>query len=417
MKNLEVKMTIKTLARKGIARREIARQLQLNEATVRYHLKRMADGTEDGRARQRRLAAEFDAWIENWLESMGSVANSAALHEWLVTECSYPGSLRSLQRYLAERYPAPAVRTRRRVETPPGAQAQIDWAHFPGVSVAGVTAELNAFVLTLSYSRLFALIWASSQSQMNWLACHNRAFARIKGVPAVARIDNVKTAVAQGSGPWGRLNECYRRYAETMRFHVDPCLPREPRAKGKVERNVRTIRALIDPASQHWESLEQLQADTDLRVAISNQGRRCPVTGTSVVEAWEAERKFLGPLPELPEPFDTIATRTVGPDCMIPFEGRHYSVPFAHVGSPVEARGTAGRVQIYRGRDIVASHERGTVHRVVIDTAHYEGPATATHLAPTPLGRMGRCLERLAAIPVVHRPTNLYAAIAEELAR
>ena len=53
MTNLEVKMTIKTLARKGMAQREIARQLELNEATVRYHLRRMAEGSEDGRARQR----------------------------------------------------------------------------------------------------------------------------------------------------------------------------------------------------------------------------------------------------------------------------------------------------------------------------------------------------------------------------
>jgi transposase len=417
MTDPEVKMTIKTLARKGVARREIARQLELNEATVRYHLRRMANGTEDGRSRQRRLAADFDAWIENWRESMGSVANSTALHEWLVTECGYPGSLRSLQRYLAERYPAPKLRTRRRVETPPGAQAQIDWAHFPGVPVAGTTANLSAFVLTLSYSRQYAVVWAASQSQIHWLECHNRAFARIQGVPAVARIDNVKTAVVHGSGPWGRLNECYRRYAQTMRFHIDVCLPREPRAKGKVERNVRTIRGILDPASQHWESLEQLQAYTDLQVAFSNQRRRCPATGTSVVAAWEAERRHLAPLPPMPEPFDTIASRTVGEDCMVAFEGRQYSVPFAYARATVEIRGTAGRVQVWRGRDLVASHERGTAQRIVIDTSHFEGPATATVLPPMPLGRMGRCLERLGEMPVTHRPTDLYAAIAEELAR
>jgi transposase len=417
MTNLEVKMTIKTLARKGMAHREIARQLELNEATVRYHLKRIALGTQDGRALQRRLAADFDAWIESWRESMGSVANSAALHGWLVTECGYPGSLRSLQRYLAERYPAPRIRTRRRVETPPGAQAQVDWAHFPGVQIAGVQTDLNAFLMTLSHSRFYALVWAVSQSQTNWLDCHNRAFARIDGIPAVVRIDNVKTAVVQGAGPWGRLNECYRRYAQTVRFHVDPCLPREPRAKGKVERNVRTVRAMIDPANQAWESLEHLQAYSDLRVATSNEGRRCPATGTSVVQAWLAERRHLAPLPPLPEPFEAIASRTVERDCMVAFEGRQYSVPFGLVGRAVEVRATARRVQIYLGLEMVASHERGTAHRVVINASHYDGPSTPTHQAPMPLGRMGRCLERLGDLPVTHRPTDLYAAIAEELAR
>ena len=33
-------------------------------------------------------------------------------------------------------YPAPVIRARRRVETPPGAQAQVDWTHFSQVVVS-----------------------------------------------------------------------------------------------------------------------------------------------------------------------------------------------------------------------------------------------------------------------------------------
>lgn len=40
MSDPEVKMTIKTLARQGVPKRQIARHLKLNEATVRYHLNR-----------------------------------------------------------------------------------------------------------------------------------------------------------------------------------------------------------------------------------------------------------------------------------------------------------------------------------------------------------------------------------------
>jgi hypothetical protein len=32
-------------------------------------------------------------------------------------------------------------------------------------------------------------------------------------VPAVLRIDNVKTAIARGAGAWGVINETYRRFA------------------------------------------------------------------------------------------------------------------------------------------------------------------------------------------------------------
>ena len=283
--------------------------------------------------------------------------------------------------------------------------------------VDGRPVALSAFAMMLSHSRMPAIRWADSQNLASWLGCHNRAFESLGGIPAVLRVDNCKTAVVHGAGPWGTLNEGYRRYALTVRFHVDPCLPREPRAKGKVERGIRTLRGTIDPTSRPWESLEELQAESDRRVAASAQRRRCPATGTSVAEAFAAERPFLAPLPILPEPFDTLATRTVGADCMVAFEARQYSVPFRLVGERVEVRGVHRRVQILHGAEIVAEHPRGTDTRVVIDRRHYEGEGSATHVPPMPLGRLGAVLERLGELPVEHRPADLYGTVAEELAR
>jgi transposase IS66 family protein len=60
-----------------------------------------------------------------------------------VSEYGYAGSLRSIQRYWARTHPAPAIRARRRVETPPGAQAQVDWAHFPGIVVGALQAKIS----------------------------------------------------------------------------------------------------------------------------------------------------------------------------------------------------------------------------------------------------------------------------------
>ena len=48
--DLEIRMTIKTLAAKGVPKRAIARQLDLSEGTVRYHLSPLAAGARDGRA-------------------------------------------------------------------------------------------------------------------------------------------------------------------------------------------------------------------------------------------------------------------------------------------------------------------------------------------------------------------------------
>jgi transposase len=114
---------------------------------------------------------------------------------------------------------------------PPGAQAQVDWAQFPGVVVAGQAITLQAFHMVLSHSRMDAVVWMPGQDQLSWLAGHNRAFERLGGIPAVVRVENTKTAVVRGAGPWGQLNETYRRYALTVRFHIDPCQPYSPEHK------------------------------------------------------------------------------------------------------------------------------------------------------------------------------------------
>ncbi len=412
--NEEARMTLKELFRRGWTRCRIAKVLGVSEGAVRYHLKRQAEEAEDGRSRQRQLAEGWSVAIEAWMEGLGeSPLNLARLHEWLVEEHEYPGSLRSVQRYVGRHFPPPRKRARRRVETPAGAQAQADWATFTGVPVGGRQRDLYAFHLQLSHSRHDAVVWSERKDQLSWLAAHNGSLRRLEGVPATIRVDNEKTAVSEGAGAWGRINPAYRRYALAARFHVDACPPRSPGHKGKVERRIRDQRLGADPRGRRWESLEELQEWTDDRMRRSALRRICPATGTSVHEAWLAEKPMLGPLPVLPEPFDLVGARKVAVDCTIRFEGRTYSVPFALVGRTVEARGCARAVQVLWEGRVVASHPRRTASRVVIDPRHYEGEAEAEILPPLPLGRMGRRLEEIAAMEPQRRPLDLYAALAE----
>ena len=411
--DLEIRMTIKTLAERGTSCAEIGRLLKLPESNVRYHLHRIRSGAGDGRALRPRRAAAVAEAIEHWMhQNEGAPQNLAALHGWLVAEHDYPGSLRSVQRFVADRYGRPPRRARRRVETPPGSQAPLDWAIFPGVSVGGERRELSALLLSLSYSRYCVLWWSLRRDQLSWLSGHNELLRRIGGVPAVIRVDNDTAAVAHGAGPRGTLSEPYRRYALTVRFHVDLCLPRQPQTKGKIERRVRASRSRVDPMREHWRDLAELQSFSDEQLRADALRRRCPATGTTVQVAWDQERPLLAALPMLPEPFDTVATRTVAIDCLVGFEGRQYSVPLALVGQRVEVRGVAGRVHVVSGHDIVANHARHTAERLVIDPRHYDGPSTPRVTAPPPLGRMGRRLQEIAAMPVAHRPIDLYAALA-----
>lgn len=408
-------MTIKHLAGKETPKREIARLLGVDESTVRYHLHRQASAAVDGRSRQRQRAEDWSEAINHYIASLDEdgPVNLAALYDYLVCEHDYPGSLRSVQRYYRKRYPRPRIRARRRVETPPGAQAQVDWDEYRRLLVGGREVPGYRFHMKLSFSRMPATVWAPRKDTLSWLQVHSEAFKRLGGVPATVRVDNVKTAVARGAGPWGELAPAYRRFAQAVRFHIDPCLPRSPEHKGKVERDILDHQLTDDVRRSAWDSWEELQEHSDQLDRKLAARRICPATGATVLQSWHQERPLLGALPVLPEPFDLVATRRVGRDCTVGFEGRRYSVPFALLGRQVEVRGCARVVQVLRDGGVVAEHPRHSRERILIDPAHYQGEATAEVLPPVPLGRMGRKLQEIASLAPTRRPVDLYAALAE----
>jgi transposase len=415
--SLEARMTIIELLRRGWSRVAIAKSLRVTEGAVRYHDRRRQEGQSDGRkGRQQHRLAALSSEVEAWLAADGSrreKLNLGALHEYLVAEHGYTGSLRSVQRYFQAHYAPPPRRARRRVETPPGAQAQADWAFFPGTVVGRRSVDLLGFHLQLSWSRFAALVWSLRKDQLAWQEVHIAGLTRLRGVPACIRVDNEKTAVVRGAGAWGEHNPSYQRFAERARFHIDVCPPRAPQSKGKIERRIRDHRHWLDPRSHEWDSLEQLQAWTDEQLRQRADRRMCPATGGSVLMAWEHEQPLLGELAELPRPFDVVVSRRVAHDCTVQFEGRTYSVPFGLLDREVEIYGCSGEVEIRHGGSLVATHPRATAERIVLNPAHYEGEATDQVLPPLPLGRMGQRLAEIAAMVPEKRPVDLYAAFAE----
>jgi hypothetical protein len=130
-----------------------------------------------------------------------------------------------------------------------------------------------------------------------------------------------------------------------------------------------------------------------------------------VAESWVAESPTLTPLPEiLPEPFDDVGVRMVGIDCLVAFEGRQYSVPFAYR----RAGGSAWlRAHGSDPQGLSCALRPPAPARLVIDPAHYDGTSTPRVVAPPPLGRMGAKIMELATASVAHRSIEYYAALAE----
>jgi len=266
--------------------------------------------------------------------------------------------------------------------------------------------------MVLSHSRKAVVVWCRRKDQLAWHHAHNEAFRRLGGIPAVLRIDNLKTGIVRGAGPWGQINTAYRAYARSVGFHIDACLPRCPEDKGKVENKVGAIRRRLRLTGP-YPGLDALQGHSDEQLTRWDERRTCPATGSSVQASWLDEQRSLRSLPLLPEVFDVVATRIVHTDCTVNFEDRTYSVPFRLCGLAVEVRGCAAVVQILHGGRVVAEHPRASRERVVLNPAHYDGPGDERVAPPVPLGRLGRRLQEIVMQPVEQRPIDLYAALAE----
>jgi transposase len=136
----EARAAMTVLLKQGHSQSAVARMLGVSEGTVRYHQRRSASGAVDGRTTQVGKAAAVAEAIAHWRsQQQAGRVNLAALHDWLKREHGYNGSLKSVQRYWRRTFPAPAIRARRRVETPMGAQAQVDWAEYPDMVIGRET--------------------------------------------------------------------------------------------------------------------------------------------------------------------------------------------------------------------------------------------------------------------------------------
>lgn len=384
---------------RGVSVRQLACQLGVTEGALRYRLIRAAEGPGvDGRTRQPTALDGLEDVVEAIQERLddgrlrgeGRPCQAREIYEVLVRDHGYEGSYKAVVRHLRRKHGSVKLRALRRVETPPGVQAQHDWYEVE-TPIGGRRERLQMLTGTLSHSRA-RFSWASQdQTQLSWHTGHLALFERYGGVPLWVRIDNLKTGVASGAGPSAVLNASYRVFARTCGFEIDPCRPAKGGDKGKAERSVRTFRSVYGQVLRTGAgTLEEFQWRLDERSQQLLDRLTCPVTGTSVREAWEAERRLLQPLPTMAEPFDVIVTRRVSRDCLVSFEGRRYSVPFAWIGRQVDVLGTHAHVLVRAQGSEIARHARGTKARLLIDPEHYEGASTDRVERPTPLGQRGR---------------------------
>jgi hypothetical protein len=228
----EEAMTIEVLHVRGVPKRAIGRALGVDEKAVRYRLLHpRRPGQPDGRAKTHRAeppAAVIEAWTGPQLAA-GEAVNLALMYAWLCAEHGYPGTLRSLERYVRARYPRPRIRARRRIETPPDAQAQ--------GGLGGVSARADRWrrdrparvpPLAVALAPLGGdLVGAAGPAGLAVGA--QRCVRAARRCPGESADRQPEDGGDLGRGSVGGLHPAYRAYARAVGFHVDAARPRAPR--------------------------------------------------------------------------------------------------------------------------------------------------------------------------------------------
>jgi transposase len=159
----------------------------------------------------------------------------------LIGKVSYPTFKRFAR---ANKFVLQSDRTTCRIEVPPGSELQLDYAQVclwldPDT---GRRRRLYAFIGTLSHSRLKYAELTTRQNQASFTGSHVRMFDAFGGVPARVILDNLKSGVLTPDLYDPRFNRSYGELAQHYGLFLDPARVRHPRDKGKVERDVQTVR-------------------------------------------------------------------------------------------------------------------------------------------------------------------------------
>jgi len=109
-----------------------------------------------------------------------------------IQEQGYPGKETQVKAFVREIRPPKEVLAVWRFETPPGEQAQVDWAHVGYVVEDGVRRKAYAFVMVLGYSRFRFVAFTTRTDTAELIRLHLEAFQLFGGFPKTIHSAQVK---------------------------------------------------------------------------------------------------------------------------------------------------------------------------------------------------------------------------------
>jgi transposase len=278
-----------------------------------------------------------------------------------------------------------------RLETFPGEQAQVDWAHFGHVMVGRARRALSCFVMTLSYSRALYLEFFFDQTTENFLRGHVHAFEAWNGQPRTILYDNLKSAVLERRGPQIHFNPRLIELTAHYHFTARPCQVRAGNQKGRVERAIRYVRDSFWAGRSFTTLAECNRQAWQWRDQVAHQRRWPQQDDRTVEQVFREEQPRLIPLPLHRFDTDRIETVCSRKTIYVRFDLNDYSIPPEAVGRPLTLVASDTSVRILDGATEIARHIRSyDRQQQVLDPSHRDAVLKLKSRAfhATPAGRL-----------------------------
>lgn len=334
----------------------IAREAGLHRGTVRRILENRGICCANIRIRKR-LVEKFLPFLQQTLRNHPDIP--ATLLFRMVQKRGYegknPGHFRKI---ISQMRPSPKKEAYMTIETLPGEEAQVDWAHCGKLMIGSTPRVLSAFVMVLSCSRRIYVRFFLSQNSAAFYSGFVHAFSYFGGVPRRVIIDNLKSGVCERVGNVIRFHEDFLKLGAHYNIEIVAARPRTPTDKGKVERTIRYIRSAF-PGLLEPHSLDALNEQVLQWCEEEATQRKCPgQRERTVAESFDAEKPLFLKLPQ--EPFDAheILTAKINKRPLIRFDGNDYSVPSEIVGETATIHAYENRIHIEKSGKCIAEHTR-----------------------------------------------------------
>jgi len=242
----EQRVLLRHYLERGLSKAEIARELGVSRRTV-YHwieggqLERDLDNAAVQYTPRPAIACKIDAFrpiIDTRLAEFPKLTATRLFDE--ICDAGYVGGYTQVKEYVRRVRPAPVPDPVVRFETPPGHQAQVDFAEF-----RLPWGKRYALVVVLGYSRLMWLQFWTRQTMAVLLGGLEEAFAFFGGAPAELLFDQMKAVIIEDEREiGGKLleNAEFVRFAAHWGFRIRACRPYRAKTKGKVERPIGYVR-------------------------------------------------------------------------------------------------------------------------------------------------------------------------------